>query len=169
MYLLSTVYDKYHDRVNLPSRELQNKCVLYIDVLQIVTNCSLNIFLHNLSCLCTCMYLDDTDPGIQASLIAKKSPLLNAFGNVHKTLRVRLLGSTEALDSKCLPSCWYSLCKKVTIHQVITMLATSKNVLFPGNNHLLTTTGTRAIIKVSDHQYWWLAGGYDLEIGHFWK
>ena len=24
-----------------------------------------------------------------------------------------------------------------------------------------------AIIKVSGHQYWWLAGGYDLEIGHF--
>ena len=55
------------------------------------------------------------------------------------------------------------------------MLATSKNVLFPGHNHLLTTgtddpslAGTRAIIKV------WpgvistsVAGGYDLEIGHF--
>ena len=26
-----------------------------------------------------------------------------------------------------------------TIHQVSTMLATSKNVLFPGHNHLLTT------------------------------
>ena len=45
--------------------------------------------------------------------------------------------------------------KKATIHQVTTMLATSKNVLFPGHNHLLTTstddlslTGTRAIIKV---------------------
>ena len=32
-----------------------------------------------------------------------------------------------------------SLCKKSTIHQLSTMLATSKNVLFPGNNHLLTT------------------------------
>ena len=30
------------------------------------------------------------------------------------------------------------LCKKATIHQVITMLATSKNVLNPGHNHLLT-------------------------------
>ena len=39
------------------------------------------------------------------------------------------------------------------------MLATSKNVLFPGHNHLL--------IKVSGHQYHWLAGGYDLEIGTF--
>ena len=29
--------------------------------------------------------------------------------------------------------------KKATIHQVTTMLATSKNVLFPGHNNLLTT------------------------------
>ena len=29
--------------------------------------------------------------------------------------------------------------KKATIHQVTTMLATSKNVLFQGPNHLLTT------------------------------
>ena len=29
--------------------------------------------------------------------------------------------------------------KKPTIHQVTTMLTTSKNVLFPGNNQLLTT------------------------------
>ena len=29
--------------------------------------------------------------------------------------------------------------KKATIHQVTTMLATSKNVLYPGHNHLLTT------------------------------
>ena len=32
-----------------------------------------------------------------------------------------------------------TLRKKATIHQVTTMLATSKNVLFPGHNHLLTT------------------------------
>ena len=32
-----------------------------------------------------------------------------------------------------------TLHKKVSIHQVTTMLATSKNVLFPGHNHLLTT------------------------------
>ena len=29
--------------------------------------------------------------------------------------------------------------KKATIHKVTTMLATPKNVLFPGHNHLLTT------------------------------
>ena len=51
------------------------------------------------------------------------------------------------------------------------MVATTKNVPFPDHNHLLTTgtddpplTGVRAIIKVSGHQYQWLAGGYDLEI-----
>ena len=55
------------------------------------------------------------------------------------------------------------------MHQVTTMLATSKNVLFPGHNYLLTTStddpslaGTRAMIKVSCHQYRWLAGD-DLE------
>ena len=53
-----------------------------------------------------------------------------------------------------------SLGKQVTIHQPITMLATSINVLFPGHNHLLTTgvddpslTGARVINKVSGHQY----------------
>ena len=54
------------------------------------------------------------------------------------------------------------------------MLATSKNVLFPGHNHLLTTgiddpslADAQLIIKVSSHQYWWLTGGYDLKKGHF--
>ena len=56
------------------------------------------------------------------------------------------------------------------------MLATSKNVLFPGHNHLLTTStddpsliialaSNRVIIKVLGNQHQWLAGGYDLEIG----
>ena len=67
----------------------------------------------------------------------------------------------------------YPLCPKATIHQVTTMQATSKNVLFLGHNHLLTTStddpsliGTQAIFKVSGHQCQWLADGYDLEIGH---
>ena len=32
-----------------------------------------------------------------------------------------------------------SLGTKVTIHQLTIMLSTSKNVLFPGHNHLLTS------------------------------
>ena len=32
-----------------------------------------------------------------------------------------------------------SHCKKATLHQVATMLASSKSVLFPGHNHLLIT------------------------------
>ena len=75
-------------------------------------------------------------------------------------------------------ACNPPLRKKAIIHHVTTMLATSKNVLYPGHNHLLTI-GTddptliiawapaRVIIKVKGHQYRWLAGGYDLEIGHF--
>ena len=62
------------------------------------------------------------------------------------------------------------------MHQVTTMLAASKNVLFPGYNHLLTTgtgdptlIGARAMIKVSGHHYRCLAVGYALEIGHILK
>ena len=50
-----------------------------------------------------------------------------------------------------------ALCNKATIHQVTTMLATSKYVLFPA----------RLIIKVLGHQHRWLAVGYFLEIRHF--
>ena len=67
-----------------------------------------------------------------------------------------------------------TLYQKATIHQVTTMLATSKNVLFPGHNHLLTIgaddpslTDDWTIINVSGHQHRWLVGGYELEIGHF--
>ena len=68
-----------------------------------------------------------------------------------------------------------TLCNKATIHQVTTMLATFKTVLFLGHNYqhwwpftlIITLAGALAIIKVSSHQYQWLAGGYDLEIGHF--
>ena len=66
-----------------------------------------------------------------------------------------------------------SAAQKLTIHQITTMLATSKTVLFPGHNHLLTTDADdpspareKVIIKVSGHQYSWLAGSYDLKIGH---
>ena len=55
--------------------------------------------------------------------------------------------------------------------KVAVMLSTSRNVLFPGHNHLLTTSdddpSLAVRIKVSGHQHQWLAGGYDLEIGHF--
>ena len=55
------------------------------------------------------------------------------------------------------------------------MLATSKNVLFPGHNYLLTTGiddrhfdyHQIAREPVKGHQYQWLVGGHDLEIGQF--
>ena len=34
----------------------------------------------------------------------------------------------------------FTLVKEATIHQATTMLATYKNVIFPGHNHLLTTS-----------------------------
>ena len=65
--------------------------------------------------------------------------------------------------------------KKATIHHVTTMLTTSKNVLFLGHTYLLTTGTDDPTLwlspehqqEVKGHQYRWLAGGYDLEIGHF--
>ena len=62
--------------------------------------------------------------------------------------------------------------QKATIHQVTNMLVSPKNDLFPGHNHLLTTgtddpTCWHLGDKMSGDQYRWLAGGYDLEIGHF--
>ena len=32
---------------------------------------------------------------------------------------------------------------------------------------MLATSSARAVISVKGHQYQWLAGGSDLEIGHF--
>ena len=51
---------------------------------------------------------------------------------------------------------------KVTMHQVTTMLAASKNVDDASHLYLYA----RPIIKVLGHQHQWLAGGYDLEIRH---
>ena len=73
------------------------------------------------------------------------------------------------------PMAYMTLHEKATIHQVTIMLTTSKHILFPGHNHPLKTgrddhslrAPVRVIIKVKGHQYLWLAGGYDLEIGHF--
>ena len=63
---------------------------------------------------------------------------------------------------------------KATIHHLTTMLATYKNVLFPGLKHLRITGADDMTLwlspehqRVKGHQYKWLAGGYDLEIGHF--
>ena len=64
-----------------------------------------------------------------------------------------------------------SLRQNATRHQVTSILATSKSVLFPGHNHLLTTGTDDSTLIIgwapASHQYRWLAGGYDLEIEHF--
>ena len=50
----------------------------------------------------------------------------------------------------------YSHSKKKTIHQLTTMLSTSKNVLFLGHNHLLTTGADDLTLWWSpEHQCWW--------------
>ena len=47
-----------------------------------------------------------------------------------------------------------ALRKKATLHQVTTVLATSKNVPFPGHNHLLTI-GTDDLICWLLHERQW--------------
>ena len=75
---------------------------------------------------------------------------------------MRIIDNNSCLDKPMIPVlilCMYLAdliknistyhCKKATIYQVTTMLATSENVLFPGRNHLPTTAAD------------------DLKIGHF--
>ena len=59
--------------------------------------------------------------------------------------------------------------------KVTAMLATSKNVLLAGHNHLLTTiTDDPSLVfllrnnQSVSHQHWWLAGSYDLKIWIAW-
>ena len=51
----------------------------------------------------------------------------------------RSIISQQRFQKISLQSSEQMLGQKATIHQVTTMLATSKNVLFPRHNHLLTT------------------------------
>ena len=59
-----------------------------------------------------------------------------------------------------------SLRKKAIIHDVTTMLATSKYVLFPGHKRLLTTGTDDRTLCLLQYQYQWLAGGYDYGYGY---
>ena len=55
-------------------------------------------------------------------------------------------------DSLC--HCWLSLYKEATTHQVTTMQAISKNVLFPGHNHLLTTSADDPKLWLPPEHHW---------------
>ena len=80
----------------------------------------------------------------------------------------KLSPSHSASHQWCAISLTLVLRNKATIHQVTTVTATSKIVLFPGHNHLanhwywwpftliIILAGICAIIKVSGHQYRWL-------------
>ena len=100
---------------------------------------------------------------------AKFDEMLQSFLLGMHGLNTHFIIPSGALPSKQQPTDATHSTKK----PLSTTLSTSKNVLFPGHNHLLTIgtddpslTGTQAIIKVSSDQHRWLAGGYDLEIGH---
>ena len=72
-----------------------------------------------------------------------------------------------------------ALHKKTTIHQVATMLATSKKLVEMSCFQVITTCLPPVLMtqhwlspehqRVKGHQHQWIAGGYDLEIWHFYK
>ena len=75
------------------------------------------------------------------------------------------LGVCESVILRYVCDCRNAHCtKKHTIHQVTVMLATSKNVIFPGHNHLLTTGTDDPTLNISRAPAKWLAwcllGGY---------
>ena len=57
--------------------------------------------------------------------------------------------------------------KRADIDNTLCMTTAQKSHYPPGNHHDIHLAGTRVIIKVKGHQHLWLAGGYDLAIGHF--
>ena len=91
------------------------------------------------------------------------------LSNVTESFKCMLLKFTIygiwVLRCECEQARTGSLCQKASIHQVTTMLATSKNVLFPGHNHLLTTSTDDPALWLSPEHQW--AKCYDLELGHF--
>ena len=83
---------------------------------------------------------------------------------VKNWLYVLVTCSIQQYSLKVIKNSIVSLHKKTHYPPgIITILATSKHILFPGPYHLLTTStdgGPQAIIKVLGHQYRWLAGDY---------
>ena len=68
--------------------------------------------------------------------------------------------------SVCLSVC-FSICLAATLLKCYEQIV----VIFYGADDptllIITLAGTRPIIEVSVHQHWWLAGGYDLDLGHY--
>ena len=48
-------------------------------------------------------------------------------------------------------------------------ILTGHKIHYPPGNHQHQRAPARVIIKVSGHQLWWLAGGYNLKKGHFYR
>ena len=84
-----------------------------------------------ISCITFCI------PGkrlhLHAEMLTSQFPAITCIGNMD-------VGTSYNVVAKTMSELYRAaLRKKATVHQVTTMLATSKNILFPGHNHLLTT------------------------------
>ena len=110
--------------------------------------------------------------------------------NINPPNKVNLTRSSQVNELKLQQTLWHhehhlsslhttnlftpthTLVMQAALGKIVTShlsLATLKNVLFPGPNHLLTTSADDLTLwllpecqRVKGHQYWWLAGGYDL-------
>ena len=67
----------------------------------------------------------------------------NSF--MHVVVLLETLMLPPHLSKQCLQMDTITT-QKATVHQLTTMLSTSKNVLFPGHNHLLTTGAGNLIL-----------------------
>ena len=138
---------------------LLKKCVSWENVLFLSTQLSFDVPPYQVECNYSCTVKAENN--IQS--FQNNTRDLREFDFLFRIVNVTCLNTLGYKQNHTHVHEQMALRKKATIHQVTTMLATSKNVLFPGHNHLLTTgiedpsfAGARAIIKVSGHQYWWL-------------
>ena len=82
---------------------------------------------------------------IYTSVMLLTLSVVNKFGALFTTIPDPVIGGAflvlfgESSDKLAVLYNLLSLRKKATIQKLTTMLTTSKNVLFPGPNHLLTT------------------------------
>ena len=107
---------------------------------------------------CILLHFKFDDIFVAITLPGKKASSLFKTRGLNKLYRISIMQGLQHI-SNFLFIYTASLSLDV-IHIYYVTVEQRRKVSF---SHL---AGARVIIRVSDHQYWWLAGGYDLEIEH---